>query len=164
MQIDDREAPSVASINVRDEYGSIKAQRLIGRIGWFGGLHRMLQRRHEAVAHLVCRKQRQPGECHQIMDISDAVPIWTGRRDAVKASIACPSKKLVECDKPALRLSAHWLAIDLLQAENVGRASAGLNVSARVSSGTRALGGRSKLSKLNVAIRMALIRIFWKED
>ena len=53
------------------------------------------------------------------MDIGDAVPIWTPSRDAVVVSIRRSSKKLVECDKLALRLSAHWLAIDLLQAENI---------------------------------------------
>ena len=65
-------------------------------------------------------------------------------------------------DKLALRLSAHWLAVDLLQAENISLepGKCGLNSSARTSSGTCALGGRSKLSKLNVAIRMALIWIF----
>jgi hypothetical protein len=56
VQINDREAPSAANIKICDEYGSIKAQRLIVGVGWLGGLHRMLQGRYEAVAHLACRQ------------------------------------------------------------------------------------------------------------
>ena len=54
------------------------------------------------------------------MDIGDAVPIRTCRRDAVVASVRRSSKKLIECRKFALRLSANWLAVDLLQAKNIG--------------------------------------------
>ena len=56
VKIDDREAPSITSIKIRDEHGAIKAQRLVVGVGWLRGLHRMLEGWYETVAHLACRK------------------------------------------------------------------------------------------------------------